>query len=82
MTKKTTKQATVHNDRVGRQINPGDIVATARSNTLAIMRVIESTPKMVKLSSLKSQMYTILKYPQDTVVIDSSDVTMYVLKNG
>lgn len=81
MTTKTHKDSLVHCDKLGREINPGDIVATPGYNSLDIMRVVEFTPKMVRLAKLNKQSFTKLKYPADTVVLDSSDVTMYVLKN-
>jgi hypothetical protein len=48
-------------------------------NSLQIAKVTKLNPKMVQVSRIGSR-YTTNKYPSDLVILDSQDVTMFILK--
>jgi hypothetical protein len=75
------KTIPVHCDILGRLINVGDCVAMPMSNSLQIAKVTKLNPKMVQVSRIGSRYHsTTNKYPNDLVILDSQDVTMYILK--
>lgn len=79
------KEVPVHLDKLGREIVLGDCVAVAHHNGLEVAKVVKINPKMVKVELLnvtKRTWYTgeYNKYSNQMVVIDSQDVTMYLLK--
>ena len=79
------KEVPVHLDKLGREIVLGDCVAVAHHNGLEVAKVVKINPKMVKvelLNVIKRAWYTgeYNKYSNQMVVIDSQDVTMYLLK--
>ena len=72
-----------HNDILGRPIAVGDCVAFSSYNNMAIATVIKLNPKMVKVKEIgiNATWYTgNNKYPQDLVILNESDVTMYLLQ--
>lgn len=74
-----------HFDKIGREILLDCCVAYPESNRLQIGKVIKLNNKMVKISRMSSKGHwrsEINKYPSDCVIIDSADVTMYILKLG
>jgi hypothetical protein len=73
------KEIPVHCDILGRTINVGDCVAMPMMNSLQIAKVSKLNPKMVQVSRIGSR-YTTNKYPSDLVILDSQDVTMFILK--
>jgi hypothetical protein len=73
------KEIPVHCDILGRTINLGDCVAMPMMNSLQIAKVSKLNPKMVQVSRIGSR-YTTNKYPSDLVILDSQDVTMFILK--
>lgn len=77
-----TKDVVSHKDKLGRDINLNDCVAFPRSNSLVIGKVIKLNPKMIGVEEVsnKKWCYSGNKYPQDCVIIDSADVTMYMLR--
>jgi len=69
-----------HKDRVGRDLKIGDCVAYPAYNSLGIGTVTKFNPKMLKVKSVGSRSES-NKYPSDVVLLEGSDVTMYLLKN-
>jgi hypothetical protein len=70
-----------HRDKLGRQINLGDCVVAPYHNSLMVAKVIKLTPKMVKIKKLANkQTWEYNKYPQDLAIVNSADVTAYLLK--
>jgi hypothetical protein len=76
------KVVPVHKDKLGRDINLNDCVAFPRSNSLIIGKVVKINPKMVGVEEISNKKWPSSgnKYPQDCVVVDSADVTMYMLR--
>ena len=77
------KEIPQHLDLLSNPIVVGDCVAFSYANTLRVGIVLKLTPKMVQLKragAKRDVMY--MKYPTDLVVLNSKDVTMYLLKAG
>ena len=79
-----TKEIPVHLDLLGNPISVGNCVAFPHMNSLRIGIVTKINPKMVQVKRvgkmLVDRKYN--KYPTDMVVLNSQDVTMYLLKAG
>lgn len=75
-----------HRDRLGRLIKIGDFVAAADNNRLSVGVVNKINPKMIQYTTVSKQKYwhgrKVNKYPDDTVVIEGPDVTIFILKNS
>lgn len=78
-----------HTDRLGKTIALGDFVAFPHSNELEIGKIIKITKKMVRVVSVDetgSSRYRSsqghLKYPCDTVWLEPSKLTFYILRNS
>lgn len=72
-----------HKDKLGRIIKVGDAVVYPYHNRLEIGTVKKLNPKMVKVWEFGAprKWYTgSNKYPEDIVIIDGPEVTMYLLK--
>jgi len=80
-----TQPAPKHQDLLGRAIALDSVVAYPSSNSLLIGRVTKLNNKMIKVANVNAKSaYAragINKYPQDCVVVDGADVTMYLLKH-
>jgi len=78
------KEAPVHVDRIGRQVEVGDVVAVADFNGLMIAKVTKLNSKMIKIkrhpptgrSSERN------KYSKDAIKLDPEDVAVYILQGG
>jgi hypothetical protein len=56
-------------------------VAYPEGNHLRIGKVVKLNPKMIRVKGLDAKRwYESNKYPQDIVIIDGPEVTMYMLK--
>lgn len=77
------KQIT-HKDRLDQNLEVGDCVAYPSSNSLVIGVIVKFNPKMIKVSQLPAGRFSweTNKYPVDLIKLDSSAVTMYLLKNS
>ena len=77
------KQIT-HKDRLDQDLAVGDCVAYPSSNSLVIGVITKFNPKMIKVSQLPAGRHSweTNKYPTDLVKLDSSAVTMYLLRNS
>ena len=73
------KPAIEHKDILGKPIVPGDVVAMAYSNSLAIAIIDKLNPKMVKVKRPNST-WAQHKYPQDLIKIDGPEAMLYLLK--
>jgi hypothetical protein len=77
----TQIQEVIHKDLFGHDINTGTVVAYARSNMMHIGVVGKMTKKMIKVNSVNGYVRgECLQYPENTIVLDSPEVTMYMLK--
>jgi hypothetical protein len=83
MTEKTTKITPEHKDKLGRVIAIDDYVAYPSSNRLMIGRVAKLNPKMLSVKNAtgrgRSSKHV---YPDETVLIDASRVTFYLIQNS
>ncbi len=76
-----------HRDKLGRTISLDDFVATSGHNNLLIGKIIKLNPKTVQIKVIDPQNgyyngSTINKYSMDTAIINSPDVSLYLLKNS
>jgi hypothetical protein len=70
-----------HRDRMGRLLKTGDCVAYPTHNSLSIGTIKKLNPKMVKVVPVGIKFGSWAnKYPQDLVLLDGPEVTMYFLK--
>lgn len=74
------KEPVQHTDRLGREIELDQCVAFPNSNSLYIGKVRKINNKMIGIDYLGKYRGSCNKYPQDLVVLDSADVSMYMLK--
>lgn len=80
MAEKKVKAEPVHLDKLGHTLKVGDCIATAHFNKLIIATVVKLNAKMVKICELGSKWNREHnKYPDDLVVLDGPEVTMYLL---
>jgi hypothetical protein len=78
------KELPVHVDRIGQQVNVGDIIAVADFNGLMIAKVTKLNAKMIKVkqhppgrrSSERN------KYSHDAIKLDPDSVAVYILQGG
>lgn len=70
-----------HFDKLETEIFPGDYVAASYGRSeIMIARVVKLNPKMLTICRIGARSNCNV-YPQATVKIDSTLVTMYMLKN-
>lgn len=77
------KEIPQHLDLLGNPILVGACVTFPYHNSLRVGIVIKLTPKMVQIKRVGTKhelKYS--KYPEDLAVLNSQDVTMYLLKAG
>ena len=77
------KETPHHLDKLGQELAVDDCVTFPSSNSLIIGKVIKLNNKMVKVKKVSNGKYSSEwnKYPEDIIKIDSSLVTLYLLKN-
>jgi len=77
------KEKPIHLDKLGRELKVGDCVAYPSHNTLYIGTIEKLHNKMVAVAKLPAGKWggSSNKYPQDMVLLEGSEVTMYVLKH-
>lgn len=79
-----------HNDKIGRPLKVGDPVAYPHHNSLKIGSIVTVNEKMCRVKPFGNagldwrgnEVKGNLKYPNDLVLIDGQDITMYLLKYG
>lgn len=73
-----------HFDKLGRPLTKGNCIAFAHHNDLRIGIVTKVCPVMISITELDGQRIpsTYRKYPQDMVIVDGPEVTMYCLKHS
>jgi hypothetical protein len=78
------KEIPQHSDILGNPIVVGDCVTFPYNSSLRIGIVTKLNPKMVQVKRVGSKRpgITYNKYPTDIAVLNSQDVTMYLLKAG
>lgn len=74
-----TKAVIEHKDILGRPLVPGDVVAMAHHNSLAVAIIDKLNPKMVKVKRPNSS-WAQNKYPYDLIKIDGPEAMLYLLK--
>ena len=81
-TPRVPKAPLEHRDRLGRLLKLGDCVVYPSHNSLSVGTIKKLNPKMVKVVPVgtKYRSNGSNKYPQDIVVVDGPEVTMYLLK--
>lgn len=73
----------VRKDILGRDIKVGDFVAFPHSNSLYLGQISKINPKMLRVHPVNGRSKGgYLKYPHETVLVDASYVTMYILKTS
>ena len=78
-----SKSIPEHRDKLGRLLKVGDCVAYPGSNTLMIGTVKKINPKMIGVAMLGKRGWgPSNKYPEDCVLLEGPEVTMYLLKNS
>lgn len=73
------KEIIEHKDKLGRLLKVGDFVAFPDRNSLEVGIVKKLNPKMIGIGHLKSK-WSQNKYPQDTVLLNGPEVSIYLLK--
>lgn len=76
-----------HRDKLGRLINLDDFVATSHHNTLTVGKITKLNPKMVQVKIIDPALNyyngrSSNKYSNDVIIVDRSDVSLYLLKNS
>ena len=79
-----------HIDILGQELRINDFVAYPSSsglgrNALKIGKIVDCTPKMVKVvhvSRRSGEVKSTTRYPDDCVRLDSSLITLYILKHN
>ena len=74
-----TKAVIEHKDILGKPLVPGDVVAMAYSNSLAIAIIDKLNPKMIRVKRPNST-WAQNKYPYDLIKIDGPEAMLYLLK--
>jgi hypothetical protein len=79
-----SKEEIEHKDKLGRTLKLGDCVAYPDFNTLEVGIIKKINPKMLRIvkATTKYRHNGTNKYPEDVVLLEGSDVTMYILKNS
>lgn len=77
------KEIPQHRDKLGQDLAVDDCVTFPVSNSLEIGKVTKLNNKMVKVQRVGTKYYASEwnKYPSDLVKLDTSLVTLYLLKN-
>ena len=77
------KESPIHTDKIGQVLELDLCVAYPDGNSLQLGKIIKINPKMIKLSRLGGNYRsTVNKYPKDTIIVDSSALSMYLLKSS
>lgn len=80
-----SKDIPEHRDKLGRLLKVGDCVAYPSHNSLGVGTIKKLNPKMVKVVKVPAGKYRDSgsnKYPNDLVLLDGPEVTMYLIKNS
>ena len=80
-----SKQVPEHKDRLGRLLKIDDCVAYPSGNTMIIGKVKKINPKMIGVSALGKQRTwgsAKNKYPEDCVLLEGPEVTMFLIRNS
>ena len=77
------KEIPEHRDQLGRLLKLGDCVAYPSSNSLVIGVIRKLNPKMIGVTKVGKRGWGSEKnkYPQDCVLLDGPEVTMFLIKN-
>lgn len=78
-----SKKELIHKDKLGRIIKVGDAVCYPYRNSLEFGTVKKLNAKMIKVWEVGKQSIWYNgsnKYPNDVVIVEGPEVTMYLLK--
>ena len=78
-----SKKETIHKDKLGRIIKVGDAVCYPYRNSLEFGTVKKLNAKMIRVREVGEQSIWYNgsnKYPNDVVIVEGPEVTMYLLK--
>lgn len=77
------KEIPEHRDQLGRLLKLGDCVAYPAGNSLVIGVIRKLNPKMIGVTKVGKRGWGSEKnkYPQDCVLLDGPEVTMFLIKN-
>jgi hypothetical protein len=80
------KEPVVHYDKLGQLISIGDLVAyvnttgySSAKGTLAIGKIIDFTPKNVRISRNSVGTSTILRYPTEVLIMQDENIKRIML---
>lgn len=78
------KNKDVHGDMMGNIISIDAFVAYPNHNSLEIGQVVKINSKMIRIRRIPASRYKAeyLKYPNDLLLVDSSAVSWWLLKNS
>ena len=77
-----SKQLPIHRDRLGILIALGDYIAYPDNNQLRVGSITKLNAKMITVMDVNKRYGSTRKYPNDTVKLGGSELTMYILKNS
>lgn len=72
-----------HVDKIGRELSVGDCVAYVDDNKLLIGTITRLNPKMILITEVGAKGFWargVNRYPEDTIKLESPDLTIYILK--
>ena len=82
----TKKPVPEHKDKLGRVLKLGDCVVYPSHNSLVVGTVKKINNKMIKVFRVGAQETRWYsgsnKYPQDIVIVEGPEVTMYLLRES
>ena len=79
------KEQPQHYDRIGQQVDVGDIIAVADFNGLMLARIVKLNSKMIKVQRYPNAYRDGKgrnKYAHDAIKLDRDDVAIYILQGG
>lgn len=79
------KPTPVHVDRIGRQVDVGDVVAVADFNGLMLAKITKLNKVMIKVQRFPNAYRDGKgrnKYAHDSIKLDSEEVAIFLLSGG
>lgn len=75
------KEPIIHKDKFGRDIGLDTVVvASVGTREIDVCTVVKQSPKMVTVKRVGSKNYTVLRYPEELIVInDIPETAVYLI---
>jgi hypothetical protein len=73
------KEEPQHKDILGQPLKEGNYVAACRRNTMVVCTIKKMAPIQMRIVAINSKKEWLV-YPYDTVLLDSPDALVYILK--